>query len=83
MASGRATNGRFTSVALSLPPNPDRYQDELLDGYVFIEDIDTVEAEDVEFTRAGQHAMALPRVRAEGLRRPAFGFWRELVVFCL
>jgi hypothetical protein len=55
MPSWRATNERFTSVALSLPPNPDRYQGELLDGYLFSEDIDTpyaeYAAEGVEFTR--------------------------------
>jgi len=56
------------------PPaaNPDKYDDELLDAYLFIDDADALYAEyvtrGVEFTRAPwRHALALARIRREGL----------------
>jgi len=70
------------------PPtaNPNKYRDELLDAYVFVEDADSLYAEyaaqGVEFHSGScQHAMALARVRGEGLRWPSVGFRREPVVF--
>src|SRR5438477_1924897 len=67
------------------PPtaNPDKYQDELLDAYLFIEDADALYAEYAARRRihsgTGQHAVALTRVRREGLRWPSAGFRREPV----
>ncbi len=54
--SWRATGRRSTSAALNLPtPNPDKYREELLDAYLFVEDADALYAEygaqGVEFTR--------------------------------
>ena len=56
MPSLRATIRRFTSAVPNLPqPTPNKYSDELLDAYVFIEDADALYAEyaagGVEFTR--------------------------------
>jgi hypothetical protein len=52
-------------------PNPAKYADELLDAYLFIEDTDALYAEfavrGVEFTRGLAHALALSRIRREGL----------------
>ena len=53
-------------------PNPDKYADELLDAYLFIDDADALYAEyaarGVEFTRAlGDNPVAVPRIRREGL----------------
>ena len=57
MPSSRETNTRSTSAAPSRQtPNPEKYDDELLDAYLFIDDADGLCAEDaacgVEFTRA-------------------------------
>ena len=53
-------------------PNPDKYDDELLDAYLFVENADALHAEyaarGVEFTRAlGDTPVALARIRREGL----------------
>ena len=53
-------------------PNPDKYADELLDAYLFIEDADAIYAEfatrGVEFTRGlANTPRALSRIRREGL----------------
>jgi hypothetical protein len=65
-------------------PNPEKYADELLDAYLFIEDADGLYAEyaarGVQFTRGRQHAMGRTRVCGEGLRRPAARLRRESVV---
>ena len=69
------------------PPtaNPDKYADELLDAYLFVEDADALYAEYAAQGRGVhsgtcQHAMALARVCGEGLRRPSAGLRREPVV---
>jgi hypothetical protein len=54
------------------PPNPDKYADELLDAYLFIEDADALYAEFATprcrvDARPCQHALALSRIRREGL----------------
>jgi hypothetical protein len=65
-----------------LTANPDKYADELLDAYLVVEDADALYA---EYSRrricsgTWQHAMALSRVRGEGLRWPSAGFRREPV----
>ena len=53
-------------------PNPDKYADELLDAYLFIEDADALYAEYVAPRRRvhaspWRHALALARIRREGL----------------
>ena len=53
-------------------PNPEKYDDELLDAYLFIDDADRLYAEysarGVEIvTGACEHAVALARIRREGL----------------
>ena len=60
------------------PPtaNPNKYRDELLDAYLFVEDADALHAEyaakGVEFTRGlANMPLALARVYGEGLRRPS------------
>ncbi len=57
MPSSRETSTESTSAARNRPaPNPDKYDDELLDAYLFIDDTDALYAEyasrGVEFTRA-------------------------------
>jgi hypothetical protein len=72
------------------PPtaNPDKYRDELLDAYVFVEDADALYAEyagqGVEFTLGlANMPWHSRRVRGEGLRWPSTGFRREPTVFSL
>ena len=53
-------------------PNPDKYADELLDAYLFVEDADALFAEDCDprcpvYARPCQHALGLTRVRRDGL----------------
>ena len=54
--SWRATSRRFTSAAPSAPTaNPDKYEDELLDAYLQVDDADALYAEyaarGIEFSR--------------------------------
>jgi catechol 2,3-dioxygenase-like lactoylglutathione lyase family enzyme len=69
------------------PPtaNPDKYADELLDAYLFVEDVDALYAEyatqGVEFARGLGNMPWHTRVRGEGLRWPSAGFRRESVIF--
>ena len=70
------------------PPtaNPDKYADELLDAYLFVEDADALYAEyaarGVEFARGlGNMPWQHAGVRGEGLRWPSAGLRRKPVVF--
>ena len=53
-------------------PNSDKYDDELLDAYVFVDDVDALYAEyaarGVEFTRGTwRHTVAVEGIRRQGL----------------
>jgi hypothetical protein len=49
-------------------PNPDKYEDELLDAYLFIDDVRGVcEPRGRVHASACQHALGLARIRREGL----------------
>jgi catechol 2,3-dioxygenase-like lactoylglutathione lyase family enzyme len=68
------------------PPtaNPDKYADELLDAYLFVEDADALLCRVCSQRRrvhsgTWQHALALARVCREGLRRPSAGLRLELI----
>jgi hypothetical protein len=68
--------------------NPEKYADELLDAYLFVEDADRASCRvriPGRGVRSGtcQHAMALARVCGQGLRRPSAGLRFQLIAaFC-
>ncbi len=68
------------------PPtaNPDKYEDELLDAYINVENADALHAEFAAkgrgvYARTWQCAVGWAGVCGEGLRRTAAGVWDEFV----
>ena len=73
MPSSRATStGTHFRLANPPIPNPDKYADELLDAYLFVENADRLYAEYAApwsrvHATAWRHALAFARICREGL----------------